>query len=349
VSAAPPKVVTPPDVDAMQPALSPDGRNLAIIGRRLGARPFELMVISTDDPARVTTLRSTPVENIYAPRWSPDGTAVAYSYRQVSSDTPPTFSSCIRAIDVQSLRESNVTSTWESRRGPVENSWGWAADGQSLLASGDRYLNGKVALVRLPMSGAPTAERARTLVSSATDRFFQASESPDGRWITYGTGPLRGINASALYLIRSDGGEPRRLIDGDSWDDKPRWSADGRVIYFLSKRSGSFNVWGIEFDSRRGQTVGLPFQITDFNTPHVQIAGVDRIGDSEIGVAGRRLAIPLQTLSGGIWMLECGHLAASTTMVGISDTRCRVPLRNERPVSSLTFPRLARYHRRSRH
>jgi hypothetical protein len=64
------------------------------------------------------------------------------------------------------------------------------------------------------------------------------------------------------------------------------------VIYFLSKRSGSFNVWGIEFDSLRGRTVGSPFQITDFNTPHVQIAGIDRIGDSEIGVAGRRLVNP---------------------------------------------------------
>lgn len=187
----------------------------------------------------------------------------------------------------------------------MENAWGWMADRQSLLASGDRYLNGKFALVRLPMSGAPTAERAAgTLVSSATDGFYQASESPDGRWIIYGTAPANGMNVSTLYLIRSDGGEPRRLIEGDSWDDKPRWSADGTVIYFLSKRSGRFNVWGIAFDSRRGHTVGSPFQITDFNSPHLQIAGFDRIGDSEIGVAGHRLALPLQTLSGGIWMLE---------------------------------------------
>ena len=86
-------------------------------------------------------------------------------------------------------------------------------------------------------------------------------------------------------MIRSDGGEPRRLTDGDSWDDKPRWSADGPVIYFLSTRSGRFNVWGIEFDSRRGQTVGSPFRITDFNTPHVQIAG-------SIGLAIPRLESP---------------------------------------------------------
>ena len=40
------------------------------------------------------------------------------------------------------------------------------------------------------------------------------------------------------------------------WADKPRWSPDGRTIYFVSRRvTGFLNVWGIRFDQTKGEPV----------------------------------------------------------------------------------------------
>ena len=55
------------------------------------------------------------------------------------------------------------------------------------------------------------------------------------------------------------------MTDGESWDDKPRWSPDGRLIYFVAGRGGFFNVWGVGFlDAAKGKPVGKPFAVTSF-------------------------------------------------------------------------------------
>jgi dipeptidyl aminopeptidase/acylaminoacyl peptidase len=126
--------------------------------------------------------------------------------------------------------------------------------------------------------------------------------SPDGRSIAYTSnrsGKLRHLEAADWT-----GGEPSLVMDTTGWDDKPRWSDDGRLLYFLSARSGTFNVWAIPFDPERGRPIGPPFQITRFSEPDASIAGLDELGSAELGVAGRRLAVPLQHLTGAVWMLQ---------------------------------------------
>ena len=46
-------------------------------------------------------------------------------------------------------------------------------------------------------------------------------------------------------MIGADGGPPRRLTDDPAEDDNPRWSRDGRWIYFHSNRSGEDQIWKI--------------------------------------------------------------------------------------------------------
>jgi Tol biopolymer transport system component len=42
-----------------------------------------------------------------------------------------------------------------------------------------------------------------------------------------------------LYTVRVSGGCWVRVTDGTSWDDKPRWSPDGKTIYHVSLPQGS--------------------------------------------------------------------------------------------------------------
>ncbi len=49
-----------------------------------------------------------------------------------------------------------------------------------------------------------------------------------------------------LYLVNTDGGEPVKLTDEMGSESAPAWSADGKVIRFLSTRSGSSQIWEVQ-------------------------------------------------------------------------------------------------------
>ncbi|MGE0077073.1 MAG: alpha/beta fold hydrolase [Bacteroidales bacterium] len=49
-----------------------------------------------------------------------------------------------------------------------------------------------------------------------------------------------------LYLVNTDAGEPVKLTDEMGSESSPAWSADGKIIRFLSARSGSSQIWEVQ-------------------------------------------------------------------------------------------------------
>ena len=84
------------------------------------------------------------------------------------------------------------------------------------------------------------------------------------------------------------------------WDDVPRWSPDGRILFFLPRRAGFFNGWGIPFDPQSGQSRGEPFQVTRFERPSRVIPG----WFSFHGVSRDRLVLGLADQSGSVLRIE---------------------------------------------
>ena len=69
--------------------------------------------------------------------------------------------------------------------------------------------------------------------------------SPEGDWIAYllmTTNTKENRVESSLFGVKTSGGEPFRLTSGP-FDTKPRFSPDGAELAFLSRRSGSMQIW----------------------------------------------------------------------------------------------------------
>ncbi len=118
--------------------------------------------------------------------------------------------------------------------------------------------------------------------------------SPSGKAVAY---TLRETDYAAnkgrqsLWLAPIDGNLPaRRLSGSDASSESPRWSPDGKWLYFLSTRSGSSQIWRL--DTRSGEAS----QVSDLPLD---------VGAFKLSADGSRLAFALEVFT------ECADLACS--------------------------------------
>jgi len=100
----------------------------------------------------------------------------------------------------------------------------------------------------------------------------------------------------------ASGGQWIQIAEDKGWDDKPRWSPDGRFVYYVSYRQGFFNVWGVGFDPATGKPVGQPFAVTSFDKPSLMIP--TNIPMVELSIVKDRLTLTVEQSSGSIWVLD---------------------------------------------
>jgi dipeptidyl aminopeptidase/acylaminoacyl peptidase len=101
----------------------------------------------------------------------------------------------------------------------------------------------------LAASGLAHAKRPITFEDLAKiHRISEPQVSPDGRWIAYVQGTVdleANKTARHIWLIPTEGGEPRQLTRGEGSDTRPRWCPHGKELAFISTRDGKSQVWVI--------------------------------------------------------------------------------------------------------
>ena len=237
----------------------------------------------------------------YFPRWSPDSRWIAYSlFRRPAPDAKLGPKGPIVLLDPNSGQERLLTSSDSS----ADYIYDWSPDGQWVLASTNRQSSNRWALVLFPLSAAPRAESAmRILASDPEANLWTPRFSPDGRWVCYLAQSDSKPGVSVLYVISIDGGPPVRITEEESWADKPRWSPDGKTIYFISNRGSSFlNVWGVRIDPSSGRATKEPFRVTNFARPGQFLS--TQLSYAEMALSKSRLVLPVTEVSGSIWVLD---------------------------------------------
>ena len=180
----------------------------------------------------------------------------------------------------------------------------WSADSEWLLASRENAVSNHSEIWVLPATNNQAKGKERKLIACdpKTD-LWQGRFSPDGHWIVFEAEEYRPGHKSAIYVTPAAGDGPwTRITEGKHWDDKPRWSPDGRIIYFVSERGGFFNVWGIHFDAVNGRTEGEPFQVTSFDSPRLMVAEV--MTSVGLTLTQDQLIVTVSQVSGSIWVLD---------------------------------------------
>ena len=265
--------------DHREPAWSPDSRKIAFSSDRSGNGSYDIWTIdlATGDYEQRTKMTTEE----HSPAWSPDGTRIAYcdsrfvfavdaaGQREMLASVPtgtvqaPAWLPNGQGITYQNNNRQIVVGTQVVTSGenvfpfPVR----WLPDGR-FLYTGDGKVRFRNADGNNPTDIAFSAALAtRRPVARSKDHGFDyegprpvlgipsPALSPDGKMIAF-------VALNDLWVMRI-GRKPVRLTSDTFVDWDPKWSNDGKRIYFASDRHGNGSPQLYSIDLATGKITRL--------------------------------------------------------------------------------------------
>jgi len=150
------------------------------------------------------------------------------------------------------------------------------------------------------------ATGATTTVLDKKDRSLsEATWSPENQYLLF-TASRDGTTKQVFAVFfpksaRTATGEWIPISVRSEFSDRPRWSGDGKIVFYLSRRDGFSCVWGQRFDPESGQIIAAPFPVLHYHnprfSPHVV---VDR--SFNLSVAGDSVYLNVGEINTSVWV-----------------------------------------------
>jgi serine/threonine protein kinase len=217
------------------PSLSPDGKSILFVSRASGNWDIYSKRIGAKKADNLT-------QNF------------------TGDDTQPTFSPDGKRIAFRSSREGGgifiMTETGESPKKLIDFGFNpsWSPDGKEICCtenSVETYSRTQT-LSKMWIVNATTGE-SRVLTEGDA---VQSKWSPHNKRIAY-WGMHKGTQRD-IWTISIQGGDALQVTDDASIDYNPVWSPDGKYLYFISNRKGTFSLWRVAIDETSGKTSAEP-------------------------------------------------------------------------------------------
>jgi TolB protein len=238
-------------------------------------------------PARggaVVSLTTVSTAGIVAaePRWSPDGSRIAFVMSPRGYLISYAGDGDIYVMNADRTGIRRLTTGLDAAA-PT-----WSPDGSRIAYAKDQGQE----LVVMRADGSD-----QHVIATARRFYGPPAWSPDGRTIAYQSSPNHNIDVAAIFTIRSDGTHERQLTPASASVGSPAWSPDGSRIAY----SAGDQLWIMNSDGTGGHRLTncrLPC-VSDF-APAWSPNGSDLVFvQQENGGAARRLYI-LQLASGAV-------------------------------------------------
>ncbi len=238
--------------EAYSPELSPDGRRAAVV---LGDPANDVWIYDLERGIR-TRLTNGAVATT-APLWSPDGSEVLYSSQAQAGSF---VLSAVRSDGSATPREIYRST---ERIEPTD----WSRDGRYVLAT-----RGQIGASDIWVVPLADPAKASPLVASPAPLDTSGHFSPDGRWVIYRSNES---GRTEIYATPFPAGGARFQISANG-GTQPRWSADGRTVYFVSPESdlvaASIRINGSRLEVEETRTL---FPANFYVGPRVGLSGYD--------------------------------------------------------------------------
>jgi Tol biopolymer transport system component/DNA-binding winged helix-turn-helix (wHTH) protein len=259
---------------------SPDGSRLVLIKRDVDAGQTSIVTIQNDGTDERLVLSTDLESAYYSVGWSPDGRNILYSVRRQTADGELRYVAEIpsegglerrmnvaaraQIFNIQWLPDKSgliAAATDEETRqrqlyfitypeGELHrltndvqgfNSFSMTADGNSGVAS-RTYDNRRIWIIPADGLGEPTA------ITSDTEKHFDSVEWAGGDYLVFDQDENSSYKGRNIWRMRPDGSERKQLTFGESGNTQPTLSPDGRMIAFVSYRTGKSQLWRMDID-----------------------------------------------------------------------------------------------------
>jgi Tol biopolymer transport system component/C-terminal processing protease CtpA/Prc len=261
------------------PAISPDGGQIAF--------SFEggLWVVPASG-GKARLLVGTG-HHAYQPVWSPDAKHIAYA-----SDVYGNFDVFVVSAEGGASRRLTTHSAPEV---PIA----FTPDGRDVLFSAQRMdartsvqfpVRGMSELYKVSAQGGrrPVQLFSSPALSGQLDKagqrlLYEDWKGYESDWRKHHVSPV----ARDIWLYELKAGKHRRLTTFGGEDRNPVWSPDEQSVYYLSERSGTFNVWRMPVTQPDAAV-----QLTGFERNPVRFLSIARDGTLAFGWDGELWTLP---------------------------------------------------------
>ena len=236
---------TPIDLPAAvytEPHVSPDGKRIAYSVIVEGSQDRGVWVA---DPTHGTSTRLTANGTNWTPIWSPDGSRVfTVSYNGEKNRS---------AIEVLAADGSGPVTQFGGFDGAAFLQ-GITPDGLTLLLTARPASNEPWHLYKMPAGGDAASKPVEVPVPTVSN-VFNVAVSPDGRWLAYTIGG--GGRDQEIFVQSIESGGGRLLAAKGNWGE-PRWSADGRELFFVQNNE----IYAVPIETRPVLASGRPRRLS---------------------------------------------------------------------------------------